>query len=151
MGRAIVPQTIPTTGEQNPYLHNHSYLPISFVSSECALGYALTPGTRARYSTKTALRICILLWLVRPATILTRARLNTQLDVQAKAFANRGAGAVVVSGNKVQLSKIFDWYAADFKASGGAIGFLNKYRTEPIPAASKLSYFDYDWNLNEAK
>ncbi len=81
----------------------------------------------------------------------TAAKLNAQLDAQTKAFASRGAGAVQVSGNKAQLSKIFDWYAADFKASGGAIGFLNKYRTETIPAGSKLSYFDYDWSLNEAR
>ena len=81
----------------------------------------------------------------------TAAKLNAQLDAQAKAFANKGAGAVQVSGNKAELSKIFDWYAADFKASGGPIGFLNKYRSEPIPAGAKLNYFEYDWNLNEAK
>jgi Protein of unknown function, DUF547 len=81
----------------------------------------------------------------------TAARLGSQLDAQAKAFANRGPGAVQVSGNKAQLSKIFDWYAADFKASGGAIGFLNKYRNEPIPTGAKLTYFNYDWSLNEAK
>ncbi len=81
----------------------------------------------------------------------TAAKLNAQLEAQTKAFANRGAGAVQVTGSKAQLSKIFDWYSADFKASGGAIGFLNKYRTEPIPAGSKLSYLDYDWSLNEAK
>ncbi len=81
----------------------------------------------------------------------TAAKLNAQLEVQARAFANRGAGAVEVSGSKARLSKIFDWYSADFKGSGDAIGFLNRYRSEPIPAGAKLSYFDYDWSLNEAK
>lgn len=79
------------------------------------------------------------------------SKLNAQLDAQAKAFANKGAGAAQVSGNKAQLSKIFDWYGADFKAAGGPIGFLNKYRAEPIPTDAKLSYYDYDWSLNEAK
>jgi hypothetical protein len=77
------------------------------------------------------------------------AKLNAQLDAQSKAFAN-GSG-VRVSGNKAQLSKIFDWYSADFKASGEATGFLNKYRSEPIAAGTKLSYFEYDWSLNEAR
>ncbi|MGB8165966.1 MAG: DUF547 domain-containing protein [Chthoniobacteraceae bacterium] len=81
----------------------------------------------------------------------TAPKLNAQLDAQAKAFANKGDGAVLVTGNKAKLSKIFDWYAADFKASGGASAFLSKNRTEPIPADAKLSYFDYDWNLNEAR
>ena len=80
----------------------------------------------------------------------TSAKLNAQLDGQSKAFAN-GGGGVQASGKKVQVSKIFDWYSADFKASGEAIGFLNKYRTETIPAGTKLSYSDYDWSLNEAR
>ena len=79
----------------------------------------------------------------------TASKLNAQLDAQSKAFSN--GGGVQVSGKKAQLSKIFDWYSADFKASGDAIGFLNKYRSEQIPAGTKLSYFDYDWSLNEAR
>lgn len=79
----------------------------------------------------------------------TAAKLGAQLDAQAKAFAN-GSGAQV-SGKKAQLSKIFEWYAADFKASGDATGFLNKYRSEPIPGGAKLSYSEYDWSLNDAK
>lgn len=81
----------------------------------------------------------------------TAAKLTTQLDAQTKAFANKGAGAVQLSGKKVQLSKIFEWYAADFKASGDAVGLINKYRSEPIPTGAKVSYFDYDWSLNEAR
>ncbi len=81
----------------------------------------------------------------------TAAKLSAQLDTQTKSFANKGVGAVLVTGKKVKLSSIFDWYAADFKASGGAVAFLNKHRTDPIPADAKVSYFDYDWSLNEAR
>lgn len=81
----------------------------------------------------------------------TAAKLNQQLDVQTRAFANRAAGGVKISGRRVQFSKIFEWYAADFKASGGVIAFLNKHRTELIPVNAKLSHFDYDWSLNEAE
>lgn len=79
----------------------------------------------------------------------TATKLNAQLDAQTKAFANHGA--VQGSGDQLQFSKIFDFYAADFKAgSGDAIAFLNKYRATPIPAGTKISYLDYDWSLNEA-
>ena len=78
----------------------------------------------------------------------TAAKLNAQLEARSKAFAN--GGSVQVAGNKARISKIFDWYSADFKASGDVIGFLNKYRTEAIPAGTKLSYLDYDWSLNES-
>lgn len=78
------------------------------------------------------------------------AKLDEQLDGQTRAFANRGSDGVQVSGKNARLSKIFEWYGADFKAAGGVISFLNKYRTEPIPADAKLSYFDYGWSLNEA-
>lgn len=67
------------------------------------------------------------------------------------AYSANVVGAVLVTGKMAKLSSIFDWYAADFKASGGAVAFLNKHRTHPIPADAKVSYFDYDWSLNEAR
>ena len=49
-----------------------------------------------------------------------------------------------------ELSKIFDWYKDDFK-EGGAIAFINKRRSKPLPADAKISYQEYDWSLNEAR
>jgi hypothetical protein len=54
-------------------------------------------------------------------------------------------------GRSAELSKIFDWYKDDFKADGGAVAFINKRRSSPLPADAKITYQDYDWALNEAK
>lgn len=55
-----------------------------------------------------------------------------------------------VSGDKAELSKIFDWYAKDFGGSkDNVLGFINRYRTDAIPASAKVSYYDYDWSLNK--
>jgi hypothetical protein len=51
----------------------------------------------------------------------------------------------------VALSKIFDWYKEDFGGTPGVISFLNKRRPQPIPADAKITYQDYNWNLNEAR
>jgi hypothetical protein len=43
-----------------------------------------------------------------------------------------------------------EWYKEDFTMNGSTeIDFINKYRTEQVPARSKLSYFEYNWNLNK--
>lgn len=55
----------------------------------------------------------------------------------------------VVSGSSVKVSKIFDWYSADFKTDGSIIPYLNKYLDPDLPANAEVSYLDYNWNLNQ--
>jgi hypothetical protein len=79
-------------------------------------------------------------------------KLDAQLERLAKGFANSERGVRVASDNKsAELSKIFDWYKNDFAAGGGAVAFINKRRSTPLPNDVKISYQDYDWALNEAK
>lgn len=75
----------------------------------------------------------------------TAANLNSNLDAQAKKFINNPAFNKL-SEKKVEVSKIFEWYAADF---GKLIDFLNKYATTKVSAKAKVSYLEYDWGLNE--
>jgi hypothetical protein len=78
--------------------------------------------------------------------------LNAQLEKLAKAFVNSDKGVRLAADNKsAELSKVFDWYKDDFKSEGGAVGFINKRRSSPLPNDVKISYQDYDWSLNEAK
>jgi hypothetical protein len=56
-----------------------------------------------------------------------------------------------VKGNKVQLSQIFEWYKGDFTQNGNEIDYINKFRKEVLPVKSKVSYYSYDWTLNETK
>lgn len=48
----------------------------------------------------------------------------------------------------VTVSKIFDWYKADFTKSGSTIDFINMYRMDKIPSGISLNYADYSWELN---
>jgi len=76
------------------------------------------------------------------------ASLNAQLDKQVRAWVN-DVSKNKLSGNKVQISQIFDWYKVDFK--GGVIAFLNKYNSTNIAVETKakISYLEYNWALNE--
>jgi hypothetical protein len=79
-------------------------------------------------------------------------KLDAQLERLAKGFVNSDRGVRVSSDNKsAALSKIFDWYKEDFAAGGGAVAFVNKRRTPPLPDGIKITYQDYDWALNDAR
>ena len=49
----------------------------------------------------------------------------------------------------VELSKIFKWFAKDFKQEGSLIDFLNRYSDITIASDSKISFKDYNWGLND--
>ncbi len=78
----------------------------------------------------------------------TADNLNNQLTLATKEFlsdSNRNE----ISENSIKLSKIFQWFAKDFKQNGNLIDFLNKYSSIKISAKAKKSFKDYDWTLNE--
>lgn len=82
-------------------------------------------------------------------------RIDAQLDAAARAFvANPTKGARVEPGG-VRISKIFDWFAEDFVASGGVLAFVRRHASPEMRAAidrlgpkPQRLYFDYDWSLN---
>lgn len=78
-------------------------------------------------------------------------KLEAQFEKLAKEFVNSERGVRIGQGNSVELSKIFDWYKDDFAKQGGAIEFINKRRTAPLPKDAKITYQEYNWSLNEAK
>lgn len=69
------------------------------------------------------------------------------LDQQARRFIN-DARYNDIAGSELALSKIFDWYGADFKKSGTLIEYLNQYAETPIPTDATVGFKDYNWNLN---
>ena len=79
----------------------------------------------------------------------TAAKLDAQLDEQARGYVNEDRG-VKAAGDSAQLSKIFDWYKDDFGGEAGVNAFLAKYRGGKA-SFKKVTYQDYDWSLNEAK
>ena len=81
--------------------------------------------------------------------------MEAALDAGASAYINHPRGARVEKG-EVVASSIYDWFKADF--GGNAEGVLAHWRKYANPALkrelqgmSKISRFDYDWSLNDAK
>ncbi|WP_430411592.1 DUF547 domain-containing protein [Kordia sp.] len=78
--------------------------------------------------------------------------LDKQLDRQTRIALNNDEFIKVNAKKKrVELSEIMKWYKEDFTQSGNEIDFINKYREEKIAAKSKISYYPYNWKLNQTK
>lgn len=76
--------------------------------------------------------------------------LETQLEKQTKKALNDPNFIQFNGGSTVGLSEIFKWYASDFGGSKeNILNYINKYRSQKIPTSSKISYYTYDWNLND--
>ncbi len=75
----------------------------------------------------------------------TASNLNSLLESQTKRFINDNSMNSITATNP-QISNIFDWYKVDF---GNVISFLNKYSNTQIESSAKISYKDYNWNLNK--
>lgn len=75
----------------------------------------------------------------------TSSNLNSLLEKQAKRYIN-DKNENTFTSNSAKISNIFDWYKGDF--DGGVIPFLNKYLASPLPLDAKITYEEYNWNLN---
>jgi hypothetical protein len=77
--------------------------------------------------------------------------LDRQLDEQAKLFLANKQKGMVSKGNKIFISKIFDWFSEDFSTKGSSAGvlkFIAQYNLE----AGRFSHYqtlDYNWKLNQ--
>lgn len=79
-----------------------------------------------------------------PATVEAQLESRTKLAINDANWTKVNAAA-----STVQISEIFKWYEADFTAKGGALAFINLYRTSKIPATYRVSNYAYDWTLNK--
>ena len=79
------------------------------------------------------------------------SKLNAQLDQQTKrAVKNPDFTRVNTKKKTVELSKIFEWYKADFEQNGKSLlDFVNQYRSEKISEKYKVGFYEYDWKLNK--
>lgn len=80
----------------------------------------------------------------------TPEKLEQQLQRQTEIALNNPQ-FIKVQGNKVQLSQIFEWYKEDFIHEGSEIDYINQFRKDKIPSTVKVSYYPYDWTLNDMK
>ncbi|APQ16905.1 DUF547 domain-containing protein [Maribacter hydrothermalis] len=82
-------------------------------------------------------------------TAYTPNILESQLQMQT-VLALNNPNFIKVNENKVEISQLFEWYKSDFEQKGSIVDFINIYRKEQLPENAKISYYPYDWSLNEA-
>lgn len=73
--------------------------------------------------------------------------IETALDNLMLEFINNG-NKNKISENKLELSKIFDWFSIDFKKNGTLIEYINKYASIKVSEKASIKYLTYDWRLN---
>ncbi len=80
----------------------------------------------------------------------TKDNLRSQLkDLTRDALSDQKMVQLDMHEKKAFISKIFEWYRADFTQKGDLKSFLNYHRQQDIPAGFEIVFMDYDWRLNE--
>jgi len=73
--------------------------------------------------------------------------LNEHLERCTREFLNSDLNNL--SKNKVEISRLFDWYKSDFETKNRTlIQFLNNYSETKINPNAEISYLEYRWDLN---
>lgn len=78
----------------------------------------------------------------------TAQNADTELENLTVDFINNPEKNTI-SANKIEISKLFTWFAKDFKTKGTLIDFLNTYSKIRIHNNAKKSFKKYNWQLNE--
>ena len=85
-------------------------------------------------------------------TPYTGTPLEGRLDQATRRYLHAPTGARVADGT-IALSKIFDWYKADFGGKDRVLPFVQNYLTPKekaqLGASPKVTFIDYNWTLNQ--
>ncbi len=74
--------------------------------------------------------------------------IDSQLQKQTEIALNN-SNFIKIKKDKVQLSEIFKWYKEDFVKDGNEINYINSFRQTKINEDVKVSYYPYNWKLNQ--
>lgn len=75
--------------------------------------------------------------------------LESQLDQQTRLALNNNE-FIKSTEETVALNQIFEWYLQDFGGNkNSAVTFINQYRDLPINLDLRVTYYGYDWRLND--
>lgn len=76
-------------------------------------------------------------------------QLDKQLDART-VLAINDSSWLKVDKTQVSLSKIFEWYKRDFGTTPQAVVmWINRFRKDKINASATVTYYEYNWALNE--
>lgn len=78
----------------------------------------------------------------------TAEKLEQQLTKATKDFLN-DSSKNTLTADKMELSKIFQWFTKDFTQNGSLIDFINQYYETEISSQAKKTFKEYNWDLNE--
>ncbi|CAM1358636.1 DUF547 domain-containing protein [Tenacibaculum xiamenense] len=78
----------------------------------------------------------------------TEANIDKKLEGLMSDFIN-DTTKNKISLDKVEVSKIFEWYQEDFTLKISLVDYLNKYSKIKANDNAQVVYLDYDWTLNE--
>lgn len=93
-------------------------------------------------------------------TPFTAETLETDLNAAMQSWLTNDEKGIKInrSARSVRISKIFDWFEEDFEAKGGALKSIAPHVSDSDAAwlaengkNATISYFGYDWSLNEVK
>jgi hypothetical protein len=78
-------------------------------------------------------------------------KLEAQLEKVTREFINSAENKI--SENELQLSNIFKWYENDYLIDGirSLAHYVSQYTDVKINPNAKVSFLDYNWDLNEKK
>jgi len=99
---------------------------------------------RIHFAINCASYSCPKLW----NTVFTASNLEKLLEQTAKDFINDPSKNALTK-EKANLSEIFNWYKKDFTQNGSLIDYLNKYADVKLTSNTKISYLNYNWDLND--
>ena len=75
------------------------------------------------------------------------SKIEAQLEAQAIDFINDPSRNRITAAH-LELSKIFDWFKSDFTKTQSLLEYLRQYSKTSFPENAKVTYLDYNWQLN---
>ncbi|MEY4259057.1 MAG: hypothetical protein RL656_30 [Bacteroidota bacterium] len=77
------------------------------------------------------------------------SRLDEQLNDAMRKFVNDPQRNQLDKAN-IKISKIFSWFAGDFKLNGlSVVDYFNKYAKKRVQANARIDFLEYQWELND--
>ncbi|GAB3811266.1 hypothetical protein GCM10028895_01260 [Pontibacter rugosus] len=81
----------------------------------------------------------------------TPEKIERQLQAQAeRTLRSNQFIQIQPKTQKVLVSEIFNWYKADFlQDSNSLLSYINRFRSQPVPATYEMGFYTYNWQLND--
>lgn len=77
----------------------------------------------------------------------TAKNIESKLESLMKGFINDPTKNKITL-NKVEVSKMFEWYQEDFTIKHSLVDYINKYSDTQVNDDAEVVYLNYNWDLN---